>query len=399
MPRRPSLEPKLTTKKHAPFVVNLPGALSNTGKRERRYFDNRKAAEEFCKQQRIRLENYGTASTLLPAGKVDEAVAAFEKLNGTGATLLEAVTHYIAWKARLTASVTFKEMFGRFAEAKSSRSPSYRIALRTTLPRFGALHDRLVLEITPADIDDQTQGMSVSVRNAFLRNIRAAFNFGIRRGWCQENPVKRLEMQTLRSRREILTNKQVAALLRVTRVHDFTLLPYQLLCLFAGIRPKEAERLTWDNVNLKERFVEVPDEMSKTQTRRIVDIEPLLASWLAYYVKRGGNTEGPVVPQSKLRHRLRAIRKAAKFERWPQDAPRRTYASNWLAVNHDVNRLNNLMGHTSPEMLWRHYHRAVTKKNAVAFWRIGPPRGRRKELSKKKTGRTKRPDQKEKRNA
>ena len=64
---------------------------------------------------------------------------------------------------------------------------------------------------------------------------------------------------------------------------------------------------------------------------------------------------------------------AAGIERWPQAAPRRTFASCWLAVHSDVNKLNNLMGHTSPEMLWRHYHKAVTRKQAEAFWKIEPP--------------------------
>jgi integrase len=81
-----------------------------------------------------------------------------------------------------------------------------------------------------------------------------------------------------------------------------------------------------------------------------------------------------IVPTKNFRKRLRAIRVRAGFQRWPQDAPQRTYASNWLAANHDVNCLNNLMGHTSPAMLWRHYHKAVTQKHAAAFWSIEPPK-------------------------
>ena len=50
------LEPKPTTKAHAPWVVNLPPLLSGTAKRERRYFDTKTAAETFCTQQRIRKE-------------------------------------------------------------------------------------------------------------------------------------------------------------------------------------------------------------------------------------------------------------------------------------------------------------------------------------------------------
>src|SRR5262249_19440862 len=177
----------------------------------------------------------------------------------------------------------------------------------------------------------------------------------------------------LKMRKEILTNAQLTALLKAVSETDFELLPYHVLCIFAGIRPKEVERLTWNNINMEERHIEVPDEKSKTGIRRIVDMEPLLIRWLDYYINSGGNIQDAVTPSLNLRKRLRAVRRAAKIERWPQDAPRRTFASCWLSEHSDVNRLNNLMGHTSPEMLWRHYHKAVTRKQAEGFWKIEPP--------------------------
>jgi integrase len=374
MARRVSLEPKETTKPHAPWVVNLPPLLSSTAKRERRYFDTKKAAKEFCAQQRIRLENYGTASTSLPAGKIEEAAAAFDKLDGTGIGLLEAVEQVLHWKRTREKSVTFKSMFESFMDAKKGkRSPAYLTALRCTLPRFAVLHDRLACEITTSEIEQQLKGASASVHNAFLRYLRAVFNFGIRRGWCDANPVQRVEMHSLKMRKEILTNAQITALLKAVCETDFELLPYHVLCIFAGIRPKEVERLAWSNINMDEHFIEVPDEKSKTAVRRIVEMEPLLVRWLDYYIKTGGSIQDGVTPTSNLRKRLRAVRKTAGFDRWPQDAPRRTFASCWLAVHSDVNKLNNSMGHTSPEMLWRHYHRAVTQKHAKAFWKIEPP--------------------------
>src|SRR5580704_8490714 len=135
MARHVSLEPKETTKPHVPFVVNLPASLSSTGKRERRYFDTKKAAKEFCTQQRIRLQNYGTASTSLPAGKIEEAAAAFDKLEGSGIGLLEAVKQVLQWKRSRESSITFKSMFEKFIEAKAGRSAPYLTALRCTLPR------------------------------------------------------------------------------------------------------------------------------------------------------------------------------------------------------------------------------------------------------------------------
>ena len=374
MPKRASLEPKRTTKAHAPWVVNLPPLLSSTAKRERRYFVSKKEAAEFCRQQRIRLVNFGTASTNLPAGKIEEAAAAFDKLNNTGIGLLEAVEQVLHWRHTRENSVSFKTLFEKFTETKRNRSAAYLTALRCTLPRFMALHDRLACEISAAEIEEQLKGVSASVSNAFLRYLRAVFNFGIRRGWCVENPVKRIEMQTLRMRKKILINAQVSALLKATIENDLELLPYHLFCIFAGVRPKEVERLRWSDVNIEEKFIQVPEETSKTGIRRIVDMEPLLLRWLDYYIRSDGRINGSITPAQNLRKRLRTIRVAAAFERWPQDAPRRTYASNWLAANHDVNRLNNLMGHTSPAMLWQHYHRAVTQKNAASFWKIEPPK-------------------------
>ena len=375
MAKRASLEPKPTTKPHAPWVVNLPPLLSSTAKRERRYFESKKVAIEFCRQQRIRLENYGTASTSLPAGKIEEAAAAFERLSGTGIGLLQAVEQVLQLKRMRENSVTFKSMFETFIDAKKDkRSGPYLTALRCTLPRFAALHGKLACEITASEIESQLAGTTPSVHNAFLRYLRAVFNFGIRRGWCDENPVKRIEMHSLKMRKEILTNAQVIALLKAVYENDFELLPYHVLSIFAGIRPKEVERLAWSNINMEEHFIEVPDEKSKTSIRRIVEMDPVLVRWLEYFIRKGGSTVRDVTPSSNLRKRLRAIRKAAGFERWPQDAPRRTFASCWLAVHSDVNRLNNLMGHTSPEMLWRHYHKAVTQKQATSFWKIEPPR-------------------------
>src|SRR6266700_8186256 len=135
MPKRASLEPQRTTKAHIPWVVNLPPLLSGTAKRERRYFVSKKEAAEFCRQQRIRLVNFGTASTNLPAGKIEEAAAAFDKLKGTGIGLLEAVEQVLHWKRTREKSVTFKSMLESFIDAKKAkRSGPYLTALRCTLP-------------------------------------------------------------------------------------------------------------------------------------------------------------------------------------------------------------------------------------------------------------------------
>ena len=90
-------------------------------------------------------------------------------------------------------SVTFKTLFERFTESKKNRSAAYLTSLKYTLPRFAGLHDRNVCDIGPADIDAQMDGMTPAVRNAFMRNLRAVFNFGVKRGWAETNPIAKLD--------------------------------------------------------------------------------------------------------------------------------------------------------------------------------------------------------------
>jgi hypothetical protein len=47
----------------------------------------------------------------------------------------------------------------------------------------------------------------------------------------------------------------------------------------------------------------------------------------------------------------------------------------------DVDTLCQLLGHKAPAMLWEHYYKAVTKKQAAAFWKIDPPKPSRMKLA------------------
>src|SRR4051812_41050318 len=96
MPRRPSLQLKATRKPHVPWLLELPPSLSSTGRRERRYFQTKRAGEEFARQQKIRFENFGTTSATLPAGRTEEAAAAFERLKPFGVSLSSVVEDWIA---------------------------------------------------------------------------------------------------------------------------------------------------------------------------------------------------------------------------------------------------------------------------------------------------------------
>jgi hypothetical protein len=77
MPKRFSLEPNKTGPESSPWCVNIPARISESGKRERKFFATKSAAQTYGKSHRIRIENYGTAATLLTPGQLEEATNVF----------------------------------------------------------------------------------------------------------------------------------------------------------------------------------------------------------------------------------------------------------------------------------------------------------------------------------
>jgi integrase len=386
MPKRFSLEPSKTGPATSPWCVNIPARISESGKRERKFFATKNAAQTYGKSHRIRIENYGTAATLLTPGQLEEAAKAFEQLRLFNATLNEAVVEFMARRNQDGRSVTFKKLFALFVEAKARRSPSYRRQLKYTLPRFEALHAALVSRISAAQIHDQTAAMKPAVRNAMLRVLRAAFNFGIKRDYLAHNPIEKLDFESLaRSEVEILSPKEAAALMALA-AESPDLLGYHALGMFAGIRPEELRRLNWSDVDLVERHIMVRSEVAKNHRRRIIDIEPNLIAWL-----RICKRVGPVAPPTNLRSRLRklhwlagesismreTVNEAAHLFCWKQDIMRHSFASYWLAKHGDINKLTLLLGHATTTMLWKHYHRAAKKTEAERYWSIMPPSKRK----------------------
>ncbi len=368
MPRRFSLKPTKTGPETSPWCVNVPARISLTGKRERKFFEKEKDAKNFANTQRLRIDNYGTAAVLLSPGQLEEAAAAYEQLKPFGATLGEAVGQYVSWREQAAKSVTFKKLFELFTETKSKRSAAYLVQLKYTLPRFPRLHDKLVSRISAREIDEETRGMTPHVRNAFLRVLRALFNFGLKRDYLTANPIEKLDFESVRNGEVQVLSHQEAHKLMNAASECGDLLPYHALGLFAGIRPYELLRLQWEDIDLAEGHILIRAEVAKNRRRRIIDIAPNLAAWL-----KTNKASGPVTLQSNLRTRLRAIRTAAGISRWKQDVMRHSFASYWLAAHGDINKLTLMMGHTTTTMLWKHYHKAAKRVDAEKYWKITPP--------------------------
>ena len=215
MARRISLSPCATGLKKWPWRVNLPAGYTTTGKRQRHFFKTRQEAETFAQSQRIRLDNWGRASSALTPSQAEQAAVAFHKLSPYHVSLNTVVVDFIARHDARARSVTFKTLFERFVESKKNRSEAYLRGLKYTFPRFSGLHDRKVCDLSPTIVDRETDGMPAGARNAFLCNLRAVFNFGIKRGWLEQNPISKLDFSPIRRGEVVtLTPDETEALIR-----------------------------------------------------------------------------------------------------------------------------------------------------------------------------------------
>jgi integrase len=369
MPRIASLSPQRAKwAGNRQWKVELPAQITPSGKRQRYFFDTKQDALNFCEEQRIRLKNHGTVGmSALGVGQLAQAATAFDALKPYRVTLNEVVTDWIRRQRAADASIPFEAAMDAFMEW-GKRSSSYTCSIRQTRNRLRSLHGKLLNTITPADLTLAMDTMPGSVRNFTIRILGGVFNFGAKRGFCVENPCKRLDM----SRREaveieIYSPTEAARILSVAEKYNRQLVPFLAVSFFCGIRRAEALRLDWSALDLHENFVKLPAAITKTRQARYVEISENCKACLVPYAMDAG----PVVPFTPdvLRKRLGTLKAIHKIHTI-KHGTRHSFASYWLAKHGDINQLCRFLGHDDPETTFKHYAKAATKREAEKFWAI-----------------------------
>jgi integrase len=370
MPRTPSIRPSKDAERKKPWRVDIPARVSSSGKRERFFFATRVDAEIYAEGQRIRLANFGTqGASILPPAQLEQAANAFGLLEPYKVSLNEVVQDWIDRRQASEASITYEAAMDAFMEWRK-RSASYQRSIRQTRNRFVGLHGKLLNEITPEALTKTMDGVPPSVRNFTIRILGGLFNFGIKRGFCSDNPVRRLDL----SRRDpfeiqLYTVQEVSDIMAAAEKHAEELVPFLAVSFFCGIRRAEALRLDSSAIDLHENFVRLPAAITKTRQGRHIDISENCREWLLPYTRESRR----IFPFSEhvLRDKLRELR-AKHSIRTIKHGPRHAFASYWLAKHGDIDRLCRFLGHDDPRTTFRHYARAATKREAEKFWSIMP---------------------------
>lgn len=348
---------------------------TTNGRRLRKFFSTRDAAEAFCRAHSEGVRKMGVdwaqQFDCLTVHEKAEILALISRAGKLGFSLRELV-ELAERSGRVGPSATLEAVTRDFLAEKESRGlrPRTFRKLRATLEMFAtsAIRERPIRAILPADVRGflHDNGWAPATRKSYLGDLRTFFRFAVKRKFLTESPADALENPILDNKPPgILTVPQILKLMDTCQRKTPSLLAWLTLSLFAGMRPEEARRLAWEDV--AGDHIEVKAVKAKTRRRRLIELTPQLRAWLD--AARHSDAELPPVGWQKKWAALR--REAGLFDGWPQNALRHSFASYHLAKHRDAPAAALLMG-TSPQMLFAHYRELVRADAAEAFFGLLP---------------------------
>lgn len=193
-------------------------------------------------------------------------------------------------------------------------------------------------------------------------SLSAIFAAAIRHGWCAENPARAVPVpvvkeHTIRPLSQAETERLIAA---AEEYRGGICLAAVAIMLYAGVRPKEVARMTWEQVHLREGVITILPEHSKTGGARQVTIQPALTAVLRRV--RSNLGAAPLLklcPPNWERHWTELHRAAGWTKErgtpWQPDVLRHTFATNHLRTHHDYRALQYEMGHRNSDLLRTRY--------------------------------------------
>lgn len=236
-----------------------------------------------------------------------------------------------------------------------------------------------LLDLTQHTLQEYLDSKSVgqqrkkNIRDLFFR----FFNWCINQGYASENPLKNIKVVVEEKEDvSIMSVGEAEKLMRVCEESVPEAMIYYAVCLFAGLRPSECKRLTWENILEGEEVIRVRKDTSKTGWRT-VKIQPTLQAWLSSYK---GTKKGFVITQKGYRWHTEKVRVKAGYKlqgknpegkEWDEDLARHTFASYWLPIHKLRPILAEEMGN-SKKVIDRHYRQFVPPSEAEKFWKILP---------------------------
>jgi integrase len=285
---------------------------------------------------------HGRNKAVVESPRLDDALTAFLEWLAVTPSMRQVTKSNLAWRLK---------MFG-------NNAPNLRVA-----------------DFTPDTIDTYLAQRKAgpATRDNDRRGISRFFSWCIERPrrWARTNPCHEVRVaQGDAAPPAVLTVAECERLLRCAEKHrGGVMVPYAAVCLFAGLRPHEAGKLAWSQVNLGDGEIRLESHQTKTNRARVVSICPTLGAWLqAYHGK-------PFRPRSWRKHFL-AVKAAAGFSTaarnpWTPDILRHTAVSHHIRLGGSYGNSAEQFGN-SEAIIKSSYQGMVSTEQTLAFYSILP---------------------------
>ena len=356
------------------WCVRVP---SLDGKRTRRFFDSKQAAETFLQLKKAEQTNFGVRGVSLTEQARADFMWCEAQLRPYSLSVRQAVQTLLPQLKAREHGLSVADAVARLLASKRAVGLSERhlYCIENRLARFAADHaERSLASFTLRDVERWLNALPMGAQsvNHYKATLHSLFAYGVKVGACVANPVSGIDSRkVVRPSPSILTPAQLWALLTACG-EDGEMLGYVAVGALAGLRRAEIERLKWQDVNLARGFVTVGAQNAKTGKRRLVPVCAALRAWLAPVAK----TAGPLAPTINFRRRFHAAREAAGLlGEWDGNELRHSYASYRLAETQNAAQTALELGN-SPSVLQSHYKELATPDDAAAWFAVKPQQTR-----------------------
>ncbi len=224
-------------------------------------------------------------------------------------------------------------------------------------------------EITPDFLDGYFGRLkgALTGKDASKRALSSFFN------WCMERPrrwmtinpakgVRVLPKNRVDHQPAILSVEEAERVMRAAEsVEGGRVVPWFALGLFGGLRPAEAARLAWEQVNLVDGQIRLEAHQTKTGSSRVVDINPPLRAWLEAY---------QASPMGYWQTTFRDIVRSSGVK-WTPDVLRHTAATALLRIVGKYADVARELGN-SEAILRKHYEGRMSSTDAQKLFALRP---------------------------
>jgi integrase len=326
------------------------------------------------------VKEHGTKSVTLSAQLTMDAlkaVAIMEKFSGV--SLTQAAQFYAKHNDEAAKCPTLAKAITEAKTRRGSLSVAYLRDMRSLEKNLPAeIMAANIYEITGKDIAaalDHACGGLTMWRNGF-RTLRAVFGDQVKSGTIKTNPCANVHQPRVKRENEVViyTPAQIRAIFDACKVYQDGIsrncsdcVAAFAILIFAGVRPAELTRLTWDNVSGD--YIRMGGTITKTGKTRNVHISDTLRAWLDTVPSE--KREGQIIPNDWRRKSARVRKNAGIDGHDLQDAARHTYGSFTVALE-GIDYVRATMGHGHTATFETHYHNALTITQAREYMAILP---------------------------